>query len=136
MNFRATFCEPSQPDIIDLGIINRDAIIPKFESIPWVAYLQEMKDKRDEEIYFSPSFEVENRDNNHALSISAVGEPDDFEFYIFYKRPKMIKTMFGLSQKIADDYMTDIAAQTKEDAIACIRALIANDLEYLDKKII
>ena len=33
MNFRASFCDPLKPDIIELGSIYKDNIIDKFESI-------------------------------------------------------------------------------------------------------
>jgi len=92
MNFRASFCHPFQKDIIELGTIAKENIINKFETIDWTDLLQQMQLAKEEEIYFSPSLEIENKDNKQGLSISAVGEPDNFEFYIFYKRPKMVKS--------------------------------------------
>jgi hypothetical protein len=135
MNFHLTFCEPLRPAIIDWGPIDKESVIERFQSIPWSAYLQEMKGRSDDEIYYSPSFEIQNPDNENGLAISAVGEPDNFEFYIFYKRPKTVKVFFGILEKEANEHMTDITGQTQEDAIACIEALLNNDLEFLEKKI-
>ena len=100
MKFSVSFCDPFKKDIVELGNIAQDKVFEIFEDIKWNSYLSKMKDVRDEYIYFSPSFEIENKENKNGLSISAVGEPDNFEFYIFYKRPKMIKSFFGLLKKI------------------------------------
>ena len=135
MNFHATFCAPLQPDIIDLGNIEKENVVSEFQNISWNKYLEAMKGKPDNEIYYSPSFEFENTENNNSLSISAVGEPENFEFYIFYKRPKTVKSFWGFSQKEVKEYLTDVTGQTNEDALNCIKALINNDLEFLERKI-
>jgi len=66
--------------------------------------------------------------------ISAVGLPDDYEFYIFFKRPKLKKQFFGLSEKIDNDYLSDLTEQTEEDVLNCLNALINNDLDFLERK--
>ena len=134
MNFRASFCDPFEPDIIELGTIEKDKVIEKFETIPWTDFLRRMESAKEEEINYSPSLEVENSDTRHGLSISAVGDANKYEFYIFYKRPKKIKIFFGLKEKINDDYTSDITGQTKQDAIDCLNALLRNDTEYLESK--
>jgi hypothetical protein len=135
MNFHASFCDPFSPDIIDLGRIEKENILTTFSEIPWTNYLQDMQGRPDDDIHYSPSLEIENRDNQQSLSISAVGEPSGFEFYIFYKRPKIVKTFLGLFERVADDYLTDITGQTEQDVLACLHALINHDFDYLEKKI-
>ena len=55
----------------------------------------EVAETRKMDIYFSPSLEVENKANKNGLTISAVGDPEDPEFYIFYKRPiSVVKKQF------------------------------------------
>lgn len=132
MNFRASFCDPFKPDIIELGDIEKEKIIETFEKIPWNKLLDEMKLKKESEIYYSPSLEIENKENKNGLSVSAV---DGKEWYIFYKRPKMVKKFFGLIEKIDKNYLTDVKGQTEDDVKVCLIALINNDLEFLEKKI-
>lgn len=132
MNFRASFCDPFKPDIIELGDIEKEKIIETFEKIPWNKLLDEMKLKKESEIYYSPSLEIENKENKNGLSVSAV---DGKEWYIFYKRPKMVKKFFGLTEKIDKNYLTDVKGQTEDDVKVCLIALINNDLEFLEKKI-
>ena len=134
MNFRASFCDPFKPEIIELGDIQKDQVIEKFESIPWIDLLEKMETAKEEEIFYSPSLEIENKDK-HGLEISLVGDPNNYEFYIFYKRPKTVKTLFGLKEKINENYTSDKTGQTKQDALDCLNALLRNDIEYLANKI-
>ena len=129
MEFSISFCDPLKKDIVEMGDIAKDKVFEIFEDIKWNSYLSKMKDVRDEDIYFSPSFEIENKENKNGLSISAVGEPDNFEFYIFYKRPKMIKSFFWAAEKMKEDFLTDVTGQTKKDA------LLKNDADFLETKI-
>lgn len=135
MNFRGSFCDPFKREIIELGDIQKDKILEHFENIPWTDLLGKMELAKESEIFYSPSLEIENKDNKHGLTISAVGQPNKYEFYTFYKRPKKIKILFGLKEKISDDYMSDKTGQTKQDVIDCLNALLRNDTEYLANKI-
>lgn len=132
MNFRASFCDPFKKDIIEMGEIEKDKIMESFERIPWTKFLEEMKLKNENKIYYSPSLEIENKDNKNGLTVSAV---DEKEWYIFFKRPKLVKKFFGLTEKMDDDYLTDITGQTESDVRDCLTALINNDLTFLEKKI-
>jgi hypothetical protein len=133
--FRASFGNPFEKDIIELGTISKDSILDKFEKTPWADILRQMSYVKEEEIYYSPSLEIENKDNNHGLAISAVGSPDNFEFYLFYKRPKKVKTLFGLREKTNKNFTTEKTGQTKQDVIDCLDALLKNDTEFLANKI-
>lgn len=135
VNFRASFCDPFQKEIIDLGTIEETEVIQKFESVPWLDYLKRMETANENEIHYSPSLEIENKDNKHGLSISIVGLPENHEFYIFYKRPKAAKRFFGLQEKIDENYITDKTGQTKQDVLDCLNALVRNDPDYLANKI-
>ena len=135
MNFSSSFCDPLKKDIIDLGIISREKIIDKFLSINWTEHLEKMKTVNPHDIYYSPSISFLNLDTNHGLEISAVGEPDTYEFYVFYKRPKMVKRFFGLSSKYDENYVSSRTGQNDRDVINCLKALIQNDTDFLINKI-
>ena len=124
MNFRASFCDPFKPDIIELGAIQKEKIIDKFNDIAWTDLLRKMGTAKQEEIFYSPSLEIENIDTKHGLAISAVGDPNGYEFYIFYKRPKTVKTFFGLKEKINEGYTSDKTGMTRQDALDCLNALL------------
>jgi hypothetical protein len=133
MNFRASFCDPFKPDIIELGEIQQDKIMENFEKIPWEELLEKMKTANEREIHYSPSLEIENKTNRNGLSVSAV---DGTEWYIFFKRPKLVKKWFGLVEKMDDNYLTDVTGQSIDDVKNCLNALINNDLKFLEKHIV
>ena len=93
-----------------------------------------MQTRPETEACFSPSLEIENLENKNSLSISAVGEPGNFEFYIFYKRPKEVKQLFGLVKNTITDFDSMITGQTKTDVLLCLNSLLKNDLNYLEEK--
>lgn len=132
MKIRASFCDPFKPDIIDLGNIEADKIMDTFNNIPWAEYLTKIDIASDSEIYYSPSLEIENIENRNGLSLSAV---DDTEWYIFFKRPKIVKSFFGLSKKMDENYTTEIHGQSIIDVKECLKAFIKNDLDFLENKI-
>ena len=137
MGFRASFCDPFREDVIELGYIGENDIIKKFKSINWNDYLMRMKTANEDNIHYSPSLEIENEDNKNGIEISAIEMDADnnIEFYIFYKRPKLITKFFGLSKSMNEDYLTNAVEQTEKDAIDCLNALINNDLDFLESKI-
>lgn len=124
--FRYSVAEPLKPNILEKGKIEKDEIVKIFNEFPWKQYLEQIKNSKDGKIYYSPSLEFENSGNKNGLAISAVGEPDSFEFYVFYKRPKKGNTN--------ENNVSDLTGQSKEDVLTYLNALINNDLHYLESK--
>lgn len=127
MTFKVSFCDPFKPDIIEYGEVESDKIMQAFDHVPWNELLAKMQTAKDSDIHYSPSFEIENTDNNNGLSLSAL---DGGEWYIFYKRPKRVKLLFGLMERMNKNYLTEIHGQTEKDAKECLQALLNNDLEF------
>jgi hypothetical protein len=132
MTFRASFCDPFKSDIIEYGVVESDKIMEAFDRVPWTDLLTKMQNAKDSEIHHSPSLEIENVTNKNGIVLSAL---NGGEWYIFYKRPKKVKILFGLIERMNNDYITEVHGQTEKDAKECLEALIKNDLEFLDKKI-
>jgi hypothetical protein len=132
MNFRASFCDPFNPKIIEMGDIEKDKVMETFDKIPWKDYLEKMETANENEIHYSPSLEIENKENKNGLSVSAI---DGTEWYIFYKRPKLVKRFFGLTEKLDTNYLTEIHGQTERDVRECLSALLRDDLRFLEEKI-
>lgn len=132
MEFRASFCNPFKKEIIELGDIRKEHVIEKFHSIQWDDFLKRMDSTGEEEIYYSPSLEIENKSNGNSLTISKV---DNDDWYIFFKRPKTVKRFFGLIEKLDEDYLTDITGQSESKVLEYLHALLKNDLDFLESKI-
>ncbi|MBK9735074.1 MAG: hypothetical protein IPO92_08965 [Saprospiraceae bacterium] len=90
---------------------------------------------KPDEIYYSPSFEVEHKESKNGLVISAGGDPNKYVFSIFFRRPKNVKTFFGLMDNVNENYTTNIQGQTINDALDCLKALLRNDIVYLANKV-
>ena len=103
MNFRASFCDPFRPDIVEIGKIERKKIFDTFHKIPWLDYLEKMKTAKQKEIFYSPSLEIENCNNKNGISVSVI---DETEWYLFFKRLKLVKRLFGLTAKMDNNYLT------------------------------
>lgn len=117
-----------------MGEIDKSKILDVLERFPWNDLIDKMNNAVDQEIHFSPSLEFENTTNRHGLSISIIDEDNANEFYIFYKRPKLIKKLFGLIRNMDDNYLSDRPGQTISDVRDAVNALIANDLPTLEKR--
>ena len=130
--FRYSICEPTNSEIVEKGKVISADIMQIFEKFPWKSYLEEMENSKN--IFYSPSIEFENLGNKNGLAISAVGNPDKYAFYVFYKRPKLQKTWFGLSEKLNNNYTSELLDQSKEKATEFLKALIDNNLNFLERK--
>jgi hypothetical protein len=135
MKFKASFCDPTEAEMIELGDISQEAIIDQFEKIDWNDYLQKVITTKIDDIYYDPSFVVENKESKNSLVVSAVGEPHIYEFRITYNQPKEVKSFLGLNDKIDENYSNSIYGQLKKDALDCLKALLRNDTEYLSVKV-
>jgi hypothetical protein len=133
--FRYSVCDPFKPEVIEMGEIKKDRILDVFDKFPWESLLAKMEGKPDEQIHYSPSLEIENLDTKQGITISAVGEESQYEFYLFYKRPKMVKSFFGLREKLDENFMSDVTGQTKNDAREAIQSLLSGSTDYLEKRI-
>ncbi|MEI9945997.1 MAG: hypothetical protein WDN26_17470 [Chitinophagaceae bacterium] len=133
--YRWSTCLPDKAGINEMGLITKEDAIEAFEQFPWIEHLSKMDFLKEEDIYYSPSLEFENTDTKHMVTFSIVGDDKGNEFYIFYKRPKVIRSFFGLSKKEVEDYVSDITGQTKEDAIKFLTAFLNNDTAYMESKI-
>ena len=133
-DFRWSICLPDNREIIEKGAINKQYIIETFENFPWMDHLRKMATIKDEDIHYSPSIEFEDMDSKQGVTFSIVGDENNNEFYIFYKRPKTLKSFFGLLKKDVDEYVSDITGQTKEDAVDFLKAFLSGDTVYLETK--
>jgi hypothetical protein len=135
MNFVVAFYDPFKPYIVQLGEMEQVKVIDTFQNIPWEKFLSKMEGKKPNEIYYSPSLDIENKEDKRLLTVSIVGKPAAFEYYIFYRRAKTVKTFFGLAKKEKQNYMTEIRNQTYTNALNCLNAFLKNDTDFLENKI-
>src|SRR5690606_38719851 len=107
-SYRHSYCEPFKSEVIELGDVDEREIIERFNQLPWDAIMAKMAEVDEAEIHFSPSLEFEDKVTKHGLTISGVGDKKLEEFYLFYRRPKKVKLLFGLFERDVKNYETDI----------------------------
>lgn len=132
--FRYSICDPLKSNPIEMGEIEREKILDIVDRFPWTDLLDKMNGANERDIHFSPSVEFENKQTRHGLAISIVLSEKGNEFYIFYKRPKMVRKLFGLVKRMDDNYTSDRTGQTDADVRDAIGALITDDMITLEKR--
>ena len=133
-NFRHTICDPLQPAVIKAGKVKRSRLVEIFEAHPWATELAKTVGVPEEELHFAPSIEFENLVTNRGMVISAVGDPDDHRFHVFYKRPQERRLLFGLIKQIDREYTTELLDRSREETRTLLQALVERDWTFLDEK--
>lgn len=129
--FRHSICDPFEMHPIEMGDIEREKVMDVLNGFLWTELLDKMNETMEKDIHFSPSLEFENTTTRHGLSMSIVEDDSRQEFYIFYKRPKMVSTFLGLMTSMDDHYLTERTGQSIADARDAVTALIGGDYATL-----
>lgn len=131
--FKYTICEPLNPNVLDKGSISKEDFIQVLNEFPWLEMLNEQIAADESRICYSPSLELVNTNSNHGLAISII-EPN--QFYIFYKRPKMItkRKWFKSVEILEPNYLSERLDQTEKDVRDAFSALLNNDLTELESR--
>ncbi|UPT67092.1 MAG: hypothetical protein M0D57_22245 [Sphingobacteriales bacterium JAD_PAG50586_3] len=93
--FTVSFCDPLNPEVIDLGVHQKEEVLKLFNNIKWNDYLATMQGVPDDEIHYSPSFSAANSDNNAIVSVSALDGGAGL-FYIMYFTPLAPRKIMGI----------------------------------------
>lgn len=128
MYFKVSFCNPLQSEIVTVGALAPEQVLEHLHELNWAQYLDSMQGVAQESIYYSPSLCIEEMNGAYGLECTAVGESSDYEFYIFYKRPKVI------NGKLDDAYVSDLLEQTMADAERLLQLLFTNSYEALEEE--
>lgn len=128
--FRYSICDPFKKAPIEMGEIEKGEIIEVLDRFPFTDLLEKIEKARESEVHFSPSIEFENKSSMHGITISIVDHDD---FYIFYKRPKLVSRLFGLIRIKNDNFITEKTEQSPKDVKEAVTALINDGLSTLEK---
>lgn len=138
-NWRYSICDPLQAEIIEKGEVSAEDFIRVMETFPWEKELKKLNDaeKSGEKIYYSPSLELENKTNKHGISVSIIGTPDNYDFMVFYKRPKVIIEggFFKKKEVLKEGYVSDRNGITLEEVHMIFEGLLEEDYNWLEENI-
>lgn len=132
--YRVSFCHPLKEDIQEMDGIGKEQVMETFESIAWNDFLEQMNTANDNDIYYSPSLEIEHKELKSGLCVSAI---DGTEWYIFFKRPKVVKKTkwFKKVEVLDQNYTSDVQRQSLADVKECLEALSNGNWGFLEEKI-
>ncbi|WP_152537460.1 hypothetical protein [Aquimarina pacifica] len=139
MNSKLKYSEshPLKAGLINEKLLSKQEFIKKFEEFPWEKLLEEQLNANDENIHNSPSLNIENNEET-GISVSIVGELDNYEFYVCYKRPmtRKKKKWFGLIEYdyYDKDFCSIITEQTKNDGLEAFLYFYDRNLEKLEER--
>jgi len=134
--FRYTICEPLNPTIMDKGNVTKVEFQNVLQNFPWIDMLRELENAEESKVFYSPSLELIDSKSNHSLAISIIGLESEFEYYIFYKRPKTIskRKWFKTVEVFEPEYLTDRIGQSKADMEEAFNALLNGNFELLESR--
>ena len=101
-------------------LLTKNEFIKKFENFQWLDLLKLQLSAHENHVQRSPSLNLED-DEGKGISVSIVGELNEYEFYVCFKRPITIKKTkwFGFVEYdfYDKDFCSIIPEQTKQDAL-------------------
>ncbi|GAA4302701.1 hypothetical protein [Nibribacter koreensis] len=133
--FHHAFSDPFQPEEVDLGYIEGYKLKQTFLEWPWEKWLHKMEVAATDDFHSSPTLNISQRDQKREMLLSALIDKGQTIFYVFYRRPKIVKSLFGLVKKHDEKYTTELLDQTKEQAAQLLEAFVNGDDAYLDERI-
>ena len=137
MELKYSESHPLKSYLVNEKYITKDEFIEKFKNFDWEGLLKAQLTADDEQIHFSPSINLDDKDGK-AIGVSIVGELNDYEFYISYKRPitRRKTKWFGLvSYDFYDkDFFSVVTEQTKKDALDAFLFFYDRNFEELEKR--
>ncbi|WP_109435349.1 hypothetical protein [Aquimarina sp. AU119] len=128
---------PLKAELVNKRLLSKEEFVNKYEKFPWKELLEEQLNADDKNIHCSPSLNVENNDGK-LISVSIVGQLNDYEFYVCFKRPitRKRKKWFGLIEYdyYDKDFCSVIPEQTKNDGLEAFLLFYEGNFEKLEER--
>ena len=125
--------DPLCPDPIEKGHVRSADLVATFTAYPWASQVQKQLNANESKICFSPSLEF-TAPNGQSLCFSAVPNKGSFAFYAFYKRPKTIRSWFGLSTKCDPNFSSDLLDLSLEQSAKLIQHFGDQNYDQLERQ--
>ncbi|HDZ05799.1 MAG TPA: hypothetical protein ENH58_12155 [Maribacter sp.] len=128
---------PLKSYLVNEQFLKKDEFIDKFNDFQWLELLKLQLSANENQIHCSPSLNIED-DNGNGVSVSIVGELDEYEFYVCYKRPitRKRKKWLGLVEYdfYDKDFCSIIPEQTEKDGLDAFILFYDENYEELEEK--
>jgi len=128
---------PLKSYLVNQQLLTKDEFIEKFKDFQWLDLLKLQHSANENQIHCSPSLNIENNKGD-GVSVSIVGDLNEFEYYVCYKRPITRKKTkwFGLVEYdyYDKDFCSIIPEQTKEDGLKAFILFYERNFKELEEK--
>ncbi|MCE7995222.1 MAG: hypothetical protein HEP71_24805 [Roseivirga sp.] len=129
-----SICYPDKAEIEYPGKrLSGKEVIELVSSYPWVDQLKKLESIPYADVHYNPSIDFKNVDDNHSFCLTAEGEPDAERFSVWYAKPVVKKTWFGLSEKEVMDVVDKNFS--KEDSFRLLDGFLKQNYDLLEKEI-
>ena len=137
MKLKYSESHPLKSYLLNEQLLTKEEFIEKYENFQWLELLKLQLSANKNQIHCSPSLNVED-DKGDGVSVSIVGDLNEYEFYVCYKRPTTRKRTkwFGLVEYdyYDKDFCSVIPEQTKEDGLKAFILLYERNLKEKEEK--
>ena len=128
---------PLKSYLVNEQLLTKNEFIDKFKDFQWLDFLKLQLSANENQIHCSPSLNIED-EKGDAVSVSIVGDLNEYEFYVCYKRPITRKRTkwFGLVEYdyYDKDFCSIIPQQTKEDGLKAFTLFYDRNFKELEEK--
>lgn len=127
--------DPTKEKPFESGEISKKEFKSLYLNFPWVEMLKKQNESKNEEVKCSPGIIIQNKDGIE-IYISIVGNIEEYEFYICYKRPMLRKKRkwFRTIDYLDKNFKSIMPQQTKEEGLKASMYLFENDFQSLEDK--
>ncbi|WP_299113242.1 hypothetical protein [uncultured Winogradskyella sp.] len=137
MKLKYSESHPLKSYLVNEQLLTKDEFIAKFNDFQWLDLLKLQLSANENQIHNSPSLNIED-DKGDGVSVSIVGDLNEYEFYVCYKRPITRKKAkwFGLVEYdyYDKDFCSVIPEQTKEDGLKAFVLFYERNFEELENR--
>lgn len=110
------------------GEASYEIFLDEFRNFSWSQQLGKTKDGS------APTITVRDPDGNTYYWVSAIGEPEEFEYLVGIVRPKTIRPLLGFGAAKEVQWLTIYVAQNQQTIEQTFKLYFDRDLEGLDQE--
>ncbi|MFK7968771.1 MAG: hypothetical protein AB8F95_00300 [Bacteroidia bacterium] len=134
MYYKISICYPDKKEIEEkLQTFSEKKALAFFDSFPWQDQLTLMGNMDEEKIHFNPSVRFTNPANNMGLDVTAIPDEGKVSFALWYERPVLVKTLFGLGREKEKWKLTDKWGFDPDAARTGLEAFLNEDYAEMER---
>lgn len=135
MNYKHSICYPNQEEIEYRNeVVSADEVMNIAKNYPWKEQLifSDSLDKKS--VYYNPSLDFVCLENKKSFELTAdFNKNNELEFSLWYKRPKMVKLLFGLLGEREKVVLDDIWSIGFESSLQYLEYFVEGNYLMVEK---